>query len=229
VTRIARVLTLTALAAGTVPAQAQVVQTPDSQMAPIHEYLIADRQAEIELARSAAAESISRRAEVMVLGRNGYEVAVRGTNHFVCLVERSWDGAPQFWNPRIRGPDCLNAAAARFYLPIVRMRTRLALAGKSQAQIEEALEVAFKQKRLAPPGAGAMSYMMSKRQYLNDQAGNWHPHVMFFVPLAMASAWGANLPGSPILSNDDAPDRLTIFMIPLARWSDGTPDAAAGP
>ncbi len=224
--RLRVVLVLTALAAGA--AQAQSVQTANSHMAPLHEYLIADRNVEIALARSAAPESISGKAEVMVLGPKGYETAIPGGNHFVCLVERSWDGAPQFWNPKVRGPECLNAAATRFYLPIVLMKTRLALAGKSQAQIGEAVQGAFEQKRLEPPGVGAMSYMMSKASYLNDQAGHWHPHVMFFVPLSMGKAWGANLPGSPLLSNDDALDGLTIYMIPVASWSDGTPDANAG-
>jgi hypothetical protein len=50
---------------------------------------------------------------------------------------------------------------------------------------------------------------------------------MFFVPLAMAKTWGANLSGSPVLSGDVVSDRLTIFMIPVARWSDGTPDSKA--
>jgi hypothetical protein len=226
--RVRTVLVLTALAAGALPAQAQSVQTPYSHMAPLNEYLIPDRNAEIALARSAAPESISGKAEVMVLSRKGYEIAVPGTNQFVCLVERSWNGAPQFWNPKIRSPDCLNAAADRSYLPNVLMKTRLALAGKSQAQIAEAVQIAFKQKRLVPPGVGAMSYMMSKRGYLNDQAGHWHPHVMFFAPLAMGKAWGANLPGSPIIASDDTLDRLTIFMMPVASWSDGTPDSNAG-
>jgi hypothetical protein len=35
-------------------------------------------------------ESISRDAEVMVLGRHGYEIAVKGKNGFVCIVQRSW-------------------------------------------------------------------------------------------------------------------------------------------
>ncbi len=223
--RVGMVLALTALAAGAFSAQAQSGQTPYAHMAPPGEYLIADRNAEIALARSAAPESISAKAEVMVLGRKGYEIAVPGTNQFVCLVERGWDaaiGAPQFWNPKIRGPDCFNAAAVKAYLPIVLMKTRLALASKSQAQIDEAVQAAVSEKRLPPVGLGAMSYMMSKDQFLNDQGGNWHPHLMFFVPLTMGKSWGANLPGSPILSSDDAPDRLTIFMIPVARWSDGT-------
>jgi hypothetical protein len=59
-------------------------------MAPLDQYLMEDRNSEIALARSAAPESISRDAEVLVLGRHGYETAIRGKNGFVCIVQRSW-------------------------------------------------------------------------------------------------------------------------------------------
>jgi hypothetical protein len=71
-------------------ALAQDAKTPYPSMAPVDEYLMEDRNSEIALARSAAPESISRDAEVMVLGRHGYETAIKGTNGFVCMVERSW-------------------------------------------------------------------------------------------------------------------------------------------
>ena len=47
-----------------------------------------ERNAEIALAKSAAPESISRDAEVMVLGRHGYETVVKGKKAFVCMVAR---------------------------------------------------------------------------------------------------------------------------------------------
>jgi hypothetical protein len=226
-----RRMVLGAVAALILQVQAQSTQTPYSQMAALDQYLISDRNAEIALARSAAPESISSKAAVMVLGRSGFEIAVPGTNDFVCIVERSWDAAigdPNFWNPNLRGPDCFNAAAAKSYLPIVLMKTRLALAGKSQAQIDEAIQSAFNQKILPQLEHGAMGYMMSKNGHLDDQALNWHPHLMFFVPLSMRQTWGAGLPGSPILSGDDTSDQLTVFMIPVGRWSDGTPCSDAG-
>ena len=229
--RVSMMLVLGAVAALILQVQAQIAQTPYSQMATLDQYLISDRNAEIALARSAAPASISTKAAVMVLGRNGFEIAVPGTNDFVCIVERSWNAAigdPNFWNPHLRGPDCFNAAAAKSYLPIVLMKTRLALAGKSQAEMNEAVQAAFNQKTLPQLERGAMGYMMSKDGYLDDQARNWHPHLMFFVPLAMSKTWGAQLPGSPILSGDDASDQLTVFMIPVTRWSDGTPDSNAG-
>src|ERR1700726_1137043 len=101
------------------PMQAEDVNSPYLNMAPIDQYLM-DRNAEIALARSAAPESIANDAEVMVLGRNGYETAVQGKNGFVCVVHRSWTseaGDSEFWNPKRRGPMCLNAQAARSYLP----------------------------------------------------------------------------------------------------------------
>jgi hypothetical protein len=41
-------------------------------MAPLDQYLMADRNAEIALARTAAPKSISAEATVVVLGRHGY-------------------------------------------------------------------------------------------------------------------------------------------------------------
>src|SRR5882757_7423635 len=79
------------LAAGW-PAQAQDVKTPYPNMVQLDQYMM-ERDAEIALARSAAPDSISMDAEVMVLGQHGYETAVKGKNGFVCLVERSWDAA----------------------------------------------------------------------------------------------------------------------------------------
>jgi hypothetical protein len=74
----------------TVAGQAQdAKKTPYPSMAPLDQYLMA-RDAEIALARSAAPDSISKDAEVMVLGQHGYETAVKGKNGFVCIVERGW-------------------------------------------------------------------------------------------------------------------------------------------
>ncbi len=107
-------------------AQAQDAKTSYPSMAPLDQYLMEDRNAEIALALSAAPESISRDAEVMVLGRHGYETAVKGKNGWVCMVERSWTAGindPVFWDPTIRGAICLNPPAARTVLPITLRKT----------------------------------------------------------------------------------------------------------
>ena len=121
-------------------ARSQDATTPYPKMAPIDQYLMTDQGAEIALARSAAPESISRDAEVLVLGRHGFETAVKGKNGFVCIVERSWTSTadPDFWNPKVRTPICWNAAAARSFLLRNIKRTDLILAGRTQAQTDEA-------------------------------------------------------------------------------------------
>jgi hypothetical protein len=204
---------------------AQTEKTAYPTMAPLDQYLIAEEGAEIALAQSAAPKSVSDGAEVLVLGRDGYKTAVKGGNGFVCLVVRSWtteSDDPDFWNPKIRSPICFNAPGARTYLPITLMKTQLVLAGKSKKEMFESIAAALDKKELPALEPGAMCYMMSKQQYLNDGAGCWHPHLMFFVPRVAAESWGANLPGSPIIADEDSEDRLTIFMVPVAHWSDGT-------
>jgi len=81
------------LAGGTCPAPAQAKKAAYPAMAPIDEYLVADQNSEIALARSAAPASIADGAEVMVLGKGGFTTAVKGTNGFLCVVERSWGAA----------------------------------------------------------------------------------------------------------------------------------------
>lgn len=203
-------------------AGAQDAGTRYPGMAPIDQYLM-DRGAEIALARTAAPASISRDAEVMVLGSHGFESAARGTNGFVCIVERSWSAAPDpdFWNPRVRVPECYNAAAARSYLLRTLRATDLVLAGRTRAEVDSAIDAAADSGTLPPMAPGAMCYMMGKAGYAGDSAKHWPPHLMFFYTHTDPVTWGAGLRGSPILASSD--QRLTMFAVPVPQWADGTP------
>jgi hypothetical protein len=218
-----------ALPSATRVAGAQAGKAEYAAMAPVDAYLIADTNAEIALARSGAPASISDAAEVMVLGPSGYATAAKGTNGFLCIVERSWGAETddaEFWNPRIRAPICFNAAAARSVTDIYLMKTKLVLAGKSKAEIVGALSTALDAKELPALEPGAMCYMMSKQQYLNDQGMSWHPHLMFFVSGDAAKSWGADLPGSPVMAANSPEERVTVLMAWVNKWSDGTPGPA---
>jgi hypothetical protein len=204
--------------------QGQDAKATYLSMAPIEQYLM-DRNAEIGMARSAAPESISRDAEVLVLGRHGFETVVKGKNGFVCIVERSWSAAyddPEFLSPKLRYPICFNPPAARSHLPLTFKRTELALAGLSKTQMFDSMQAAFDKKELPLPEPGAMCYMMSKQAYFGSSYGHGGPHLMFYLPRTESTTWGAELPGSPVMAHQDTPDPVTVFVIPVGTWSDGT-------
>ena len=208
--------------------RSQEAKTKYAHMAPVEEYLMTDRNAEIVLARSAAPESISHQATVLVLGRHGYETAVEGKNGFVCLVERGWMSpadAPEFWNPRIRGPICFNPPAARSVLPTTYKRTEMVLAGKTRAEIIAGNKAAFERRELPALEPGAMSYMMSKGAYLTDHDDHNLAHLMFYAPPLEGTAWGADLPKSPVMLNPQfkGTQPIDVFVVSVGRWSDGTP------
>jgi len=218
-------------------------QKPDAapsypKMAPADQYLMASRDAEIALARSAAPVSISRDATVLVLGRNGYETAVEGKNGFVCLVGRSWSGPfdwPEFWNPKIRAADCLNPQAARSIVPVFKLRAKMTMAGRSKAEVLSALQAAYKNKQLPELESGGLDYMLSKSSYLTDEGDHNMPHLMFDTVVKDAKDWGSGAEGSPVMSSPYwffSPDQhaemkglppILVFLVGVANWSDGTP------
>jgi hypothetical protein len=217
-------------------AAAQETKPSYPAMAPVEQYLM-DRDAEIALARTAAPESISRDATIMVLGRRGYETAVQGKNGFVCFVGRSWGAAfdwDEFWNPKVRAPDCMNPQSARSIMPIVDLRARLVMAGRSKAEMVSATKAAYAKKQLPELEDGAMDYMMSKSAYLSDQGDHNLAHVMFYTRLKDGADWGSGAEGAPVVSSPlwffgaGEPTQMKglpsilVFLVAVPNWSDGT-------
>jgi len=227
VRRVSATLALGALTFG-VMSHAHALSAPAAHLtrAPLEQYLMANPAGEIALARSAAPAAISSQAEVLTLGAQGYQIAVKGHNGFVCLVLRGWTGDfndPDFWNPKVRAPICYNAVAARSVLLNDLRRTGWALAGVSRTEMINRTRAAIASHVIVPPPAGAMSYMMSRNGYLSDRDGHWHPHLMFFLPRTPPSEWGANVPGGVVMGAADNFEPVTVFFVPLPHWSDGTP------
>jgi hypothetical protein len=206
-------------------------------MAAIGQYQM-EESAEIQLARSAAPNSISGDATILVLRRQGYETAVEGKNGFVCMVARSWLAAfdwPEFWNPKVRAADCMNPQAARSILPIAFLRSRMVMAGRSKAEILSAVKAAFENRQVPKLENGAMDYMMSKSAYLTDEGDHNAPHLMFLTTGMDAKDWGSGAAGSPLMSapywffSSNEPSQMRglppilVFLVGVANWSDGTP------
>lgn len=75
-------------------------------------------------------------------------------------------------------------------------------------------------KRITAPEPGAISYMQSKRQYVNDASHNWHPHVMFLLPPIDATSLGAGQSVSPVYGATSDVEPITIvFVVSPARRS----------
>lgn len=217
-------LVLSCAAGGSTPAQNATAAYPN--MAPIGQYLSKSQADEVALARSAAPAAVSAEAQILILSPKGYETAIEGKNHFVCLVERPWANnfdSPDFWNPKVRAPHCFNAAAAHSVLPTYLKRTEWALAGVSKAEMRKRIQSALATDQIPVPEVGSIAYMMSKDGYLNDEVGgHWHPHLMFYLPRTAVAEWGADVKDSPIHGDSNALEPWTVFAVPVTRWSDGT-------
>jgi hypothetical protein len=215
-------LVLSTAAFGQVPAP-----NPYPTMAPVLQYLM-PRAAETEMARSAAPASISSKATILVMTRTGYITAIKGSNHWVCLVGRMWSAGlddPEFWNPKGRGAACLNPVAVQSVLPFYLARAKWALAGDTRDEIAKKSQAAYANHQFVEPRGFAL--MLSKESYLNDGvAGPWRPHIMPFVAKDKLGTWGVGFKGSPIISPATATFRsyepVTIVIL-APFWSDGSP------
>ena len=183
----------------------------------------------IALARSAGPRPIADNAAVLTLGKSGYETRVKGSNGFVCYVGRSWEkdfDDPEFWNPKIRTPQCWNAAAVSSVLPEYLKRTQWVLAGVSKEEMLARTKTALAAREVGPPAPQSVVFLMSKDQYISDPTpgveARWYPHLMFLVPATEDSNWGANVHGAPIFSVTSDVEPVTYFFVILPKWSDGS-------
>lgn len=211
------------------PSRADSAKHPYPNMAPVEEYLPSSQAEEIALARSAAPDGVSAKAEILVLGVHGFNAVVRGSNGFVCYVGRSWEkdfNDPEFWNPSVRTPQCWNAAAVRSVLTRYLKRTQWVLAGVSKEEMTARTKAAWAGRVFGPPAPQSVVFMMSKDQYISDPSpgveAHWYPHIMFFVPAAEDSKWGANEIGGPIFASSSDVEPITTFFVVTPKWSDGT-------
>jgi hypothetical protein len=191
-------------------------------------YLMADRAAEVALARTAAPPAISDSATVLVLTRKGYVQAVAGSNGFTCLVIRSFSASvndPEFWNRRVRAPHCFNPPAARTLLPVMLANVEWLLSGMTPVDVEARTRESYASGRFSLPARGAMAYMLSPQQYITDRNPHWLPHLMLYFDRSLpASTWGAGDGTEPIIdaTTTDPTSPVLTLLVPVRRWSDGT-------
>ena len=182
---ILRALLVAGLLSASSLAKAQDPAASYPKMAPIDQYLMADRNAEIAMARNTYGGDI-RRCRSVGIWKAWLRNRDQRQERFHMPSTTTWMSPFSTFRgsgiPKMRGPICFNPPAARSIMPLTFKRTELVLAGLSKAQIIEGIK-AFDAKELPALEPGAMCYMMSIQGYLNDSAGHWFPHLMFYIPL----------------------------------------------
>lgn len=181
-----------------------------------------DEGREVALARSAAPVGVGAAAEVWVLKEHGYRLVTEGTNGFVCVVERSFQGAlradlpPEaVWNPRVKAPICFNEPAR----PVFERQRRKAdwiLSGSSVEEVLLQVARAYASGEFRLPDHGAMAYMLSSGQYLGDNVQQGMPHLMFYEPYARAEDFGGRAAGRVafVLHGGGTPESVVVVPVP---------------
>ncbi len=156
-----------------------------------------DESEEARLALTAGPPAVTEGASVYVLRADGYKLAEQGGNGFHCFVERSW-AAPSptnaiLFNPRIRAPHCINPEGAQSTMQEKFLVARLALDGLDGEAINQRVEKAYMAGELREPKGLALTYMMSRHQWLGKGPKAWKPHVMIWMPGLTEAEVGAVL------------------------------------
>jgi hypothetical protein len=171
------------------------------------------RQKQIELAESAAPKSVSSKATIYVLSKNGYEKAREGNNGFTCLVQRDLVGTIGTVEPQ-----CYDAVGSATTLQPALFRESERAKGTPEANIKRKIEEGFKSGRFKIPTKPGLIYMLSDTTYIVDAGSGKVIHVpghlMFHAPGVTYKDLGLNGPedGPPFLTNEGKPDNLMVVI-----------------
>lgn len=198
------------------------VQASANGQRDISGYLM-DRNEELRLAATAGPKSITEGASYYVLGESGFVRATEGNNGWHCYVERAWFTPPaddgEGFDDRVRAPHCINDEGSRTRLQESFRSTELAIQGLSRDEVKAQIDAEYAAGKLRLPQTLAMTYMMSKHQWLGTGAQNWKPHMMLWIPYLTNDEIGENafMSGHPIITGEPG-SRGTVLVIPVPEF-----------
>jgi hypothetical protein len=176
---------------------------------PVYDFSLS-REEMIKLAQSAAPPEISGIATVYVLERTGYVKVREGTNGFSCFVDRQ--------TPLNSEPTCFDAEGSATTLPTRILVEELRAQGKSEEQINVAIEASYKSGKFQAPRKPGIVYMMSPSVYIyiaeKNIMAHVPPHLMFYAPYATEKDIGSPTPATnmPHLIREGKPDAYIIVV-----------------
>jgi hypothetical protein len=170
-----------------------------------------DEAREVALAKSAGLPAWTGEAAIYVLKRGGYQVAQKGSNGFVCMVQRD--------RPDTLEPICLDPEGAETILPRYLREAELREQGKSEKEIEADTSERFRTGAYRAPRRNGIAYMLSKEnRVFNGERVIWFPpHLMFYAPYAKSADVGAapqHMPQSPLVLYEGTPHAYIIVVVP---------------
>lgn len=150
------------------------------------EYPTLTTEQELRLALSAGPLTVSRSADVYLMGDTGFRQAMEGSNGWACLVVRAAGDKRQL------APHCLNPYAAESVLPAFLREAELQARGMGAEAISAEMTRQFASGELPTPSGPAYAYMLSEGQRIGPQAGKFRPHFMLYMPYVTNEAIGGD-------------------------------------
>ena len=165
------------------------------------------RETQIKIARSAAPKEVSEKADVYILGKNGYELAAKGTNGFSCAIERERLDTME--------PECYDREGSRTTFKVRQFVEGQRAAGVTEEKIQKAVTAGYKSERFKAPSKPGITYMLSDSNYVFDpdakEVIHFPEHLMFYAPYATAETVGSGA-GAPYIVHPGKPDALLIVV-----------------
>lgn len=165
------------------------------------------RDVQIRIAKLAAPKEVTDHADIYILGRRGYELAVRGDNGFSCMIERE--------KPDTMEPECYDAEGSATTMKVRSYEEQQRASGVGEQAIEESIKAGYKSGKFKPPSKAGIVYMLSDYNYvLNPETGkiiHFPGHLMFYAPYATEETIGSG-EGAPYIVHPGEPDALMIVV-----------------
>lgn len=165
------------------------------------------RDVQIRIAKLAAPKEVTDHADIYILGRRGYELAVRGDNGFSCMIERE--------KPDTMEPECYDAEGSATTMKVRSYEEQQRASGVGEQAIEESIKAGYKSGEFKPPSKAGIVYMLSDYNYvLNPETGkiiHFPGHLMFYSPYATEKTVGSG-EGAPYIVHPGEPDALMIVV-----------------
>ena len=179
---------------------------------------------EIALAMTAAPSEITADADVYVLRGTEFVKAKSGTNGCACMVARDLHEGSRY-------PICFDREGAKTMLQREMMEGSLRAKGKSEEEVQRAVDAAYAKGELRLPTKAAVAYMMSPQQVLFSSAksdgrrvGPWSPHLMLMRPGVTPDQLGlAHESKVDVIQIHDRGASHSELVVKVPKWSDGTP------